>query len=127
MPSLIEQEDVGISGISIFKSCYGIIKETESILRFMEMFINVNRKNYEIPDYMANTDRQFLLESMGYDLPPRPTNFVDIDQSLVKSGDFFGITRLDGLNPLIMYGTGSHIGHCTTALQFDEGLYIVES
>lgn len=64
---------------------------------------------------------------MGYDLPPRPINFVDIDESMVKSGDFFGVTRLDGLNPLIMYGTGSHIGHCTTALRFDDGLYIVES
>lgn len=91
------------------------------------MMIDVNHQSYEIPDYMANTDRQFLLETMGYDLPPRTINFVDIDESMVKSGDFFGVTRLDGLNPLIMYGTGSHIGHCTTALQFDDGLYIVES
>lgn len=118
---------MSLNGINVFKSCYGIAKETEAILRMMEMFVDVDRKSYEIPDYMANTDRQFLLEAMGYDLPPRPINFVDIDQSLVKSGDFFGITRLDGLNPLIMYGTGSHIGHCTTALEFDDGLYIVES
>lgn len=111
-------------------SCYGIEKETESILRFIEAFVDTNEiehKSYEIPDYMANADRAFLLESMGYDLPPRPINFVDIDPSLVKSGDFLGVTRLDGLNPMIMYGTGSHIGHCTTALHFDDGLYIVES
>lgn len=127
MPGLIEQQDVGFTGINVFMSCYGIEKETESILRMMEMMIDVNRQSYEIPDYMANTDRQFLLESMGYDLPPRPINFVDIDENMVKSGDFFGVTRLDGLNPLIMYGTGSHIGHCTTALRFDDGLYIVES
>lgn len=38
-------------------SCYGIEKETESILRMMEMMIDVNRQSYEIPDYMANTDR----------------------------------------------------------------------
>lgn len=57
MPTPIEQQDVSLNGISIFMSCYGILKETESILRFIEMFINLNKKNYEVPDYMANTDR----------------------------------------------------------------------
>jgi len=57
MPSLVEQEDVGLTGINIFMSCYGVAKETESILRFMEMFVDVDRKSLEIPDYMANTDR----------------------------------------------------------------------
>lgn len=50
-------------------------------MRFSEMFVDVDRKSLEIPDYMANTDRQFLLESMGYDLPPREINFVDIDEN----------------------------------------------
>ena len=127
MPSLIEQEDVSNNGISVFMSCYGVVKETEAVLRMMEMLIDVNNKDYEIPDYMANTVRQFLLESMDYDVPPSPVPFVDSDKSLVTSGDFFGVTRLDGLNPMIMYGTGSHIGHCTTALEFDDGLFIVES
>jgi len=128
MPSVIEQKDVGLTGISIFMSCYGIVKETESIMRFMEVFVDVNKQSMEIPDYMANADRQFLWDSMGYDLPERPGHpNIDIDPLTVKSGDFFGVTRLDGLNPLIMYGTGSHIGHCTTALWFEDGLYIVES
>jgi len=35
--------------------------------------------------------------------------------------------RLDGLDPIIMYGTGSHIGHSTMALRFDGELYVVES
>lgn len=35
--------------------------------------------------------------------------------------------RLDGLDPLIMYGTGSHVGHCVMALRSDGELYIVES
>ena len=37
------------------------------------------------------------------------------------------IFRLDGLDPIIMYGTGSHIGHDTMALRFDGELYVVES
>lgn len=43
----------------------------------------------------------------------------------------FGIFRLDGLDPLIMIGTGSRMGHCVMALWFEEKgkreLYIVES
>ena len=35
--------------------------------------------------------------------------------------------RLDGLDPMIMYGTGSHSGHTTMALRFDGELYIIES
>jgi len=35
--------------------------------------------------------------------------------------------RLDGLDPMIMYGTGSHSGHSVAALRMDGQLYIVES
>lgn len=48
---------------------------------------------------------------------------------MIQSGDFLAILRLDGLDPIIMYGSGSHIGHSVMALRFwdDEELYIVES
>lgn len=35
--------------------------------------------------------------------------------------------RLDGLDQIIMYGTGSHSGHSVIALRFDGELYICES
>jgi len=35
--------------------------------------------------------------------------------------------RLDGLDPMIMYGTGSRVGHNVMALRFDGELYVVES
>lgn len=37
------------------------------------------------------------------------------------------IMRLDGLDQIIMYGTGSYVGHNTMAMRFDGELYIVES
>ena len=37
------------------------------------------------------------------------------------------IMRLDGLDQIIMYGTGAYVGHNTVALRFDGELYIVES
>ena len=35
--------------------------------------------------------------------------------------------RLDGLDPMIMYGTGSRVGHNVMALRFEGELYVVES
>ena len=52
---------------------------------------------------------------------------VQIDPDLIQDGDFVAIMRLDGLDPIIMYGSGSHAGHSTMALRFDGELYIVES
>jgi len=35
--------------------------------------------------------------------------------------------RLDGVDPIIMYGSGTHAGHSVMALRFDGELYIIES
>ena len=64
---------------------------------------------------------------MGLDLAVRETQEVHISEDLISSGDFFVIMRLDGLDPMIMYGTGSHGAHCVMALRFEGELYIVES
>merc|ERR1719460_3358819 len=46
---------------------------------------------------------------------------------MIQSGDYLPIIRFDGLDPMIMYGTGSHSGHTVMAMRFDGELYIVES
>ncbi len=38
-----------------------------------------------------------------------------LDASLIKSGDYLAIARLDGLDPLIMWGIGSATGHSAIA------------
>jgi hypothetical protein len=53
---------------------------------------------------------------------------VEYDPSLIQSGDFLAIMRLDGLDPIIMYGSGTHAGHSTVALRMEDNeLYIIES
>lgn len=76
---------------------------------------------------MEKANVAFLHEAMGYELVPRTTRKVEIDPDLIQDGDFMAIMRLDGLDPIIMYGSGSHVGHSTMALRFDGELYIVES
>jgi hypothetical protein len=64
---------------------------------------------------------------MGITMDTRPIENVDIDPSLIQSGDLFVIMRLDGLCPIVMYGSGSHATHCTMALRIDGELYVIES
>jgi hypothetical protein len=53
---------------------------------------------------------------------------VTIDESTVQSGDFFGIIRLDGLDPMLAWAMGSTTGHTTVAIRDASGeLYIAES
>jgi hypothetical protein len=40
---------------------------------------------------------------------------VEVDEDLIQSGDFFGIIRLDGLDPMIAFGMGSSTGHTVVA------------
>lgn len=64
---------------------------------------------------------------MKWELEPREIDGYDYDESEINSGDVIGIFRLDGIDPLIMWGTGSHLGHSAMALRFDGELYVIES
>jgi hypothetical protein len=65
-------------------------------------------------------------------MEPRSSGVVNFDTSAIKSGDYFGIIRMDGLSPIIMYGTGAHISHNAMAMWLTEEdgteeLYVFES
>jgi len=79
-------------------------------------------------EFEVEQNVKFLDQAWGYTWQERPQDVVvDLDESLIQSGDFFAIIRFDGLDPIIGYGTGSHVGHCTMALWVDGELNIVES
>ena len=76
---------------------------------------------------MEKANVQWIKDTQNVTLVERTTQKVEIDPDTIQSGDFFGIMRLDGLDPMIMYGTGSRVGHNVMALRFDGELYVVES
>ena len=45
-----------------------------------------------------------------------------LNESDIHSGDFFGVIRLDGLDPMLAFGMGSHTGHTALALWEDIGM-----
>ena len=111
-----------------------MIQTVESLLRTAEAFLGgisdhplVPIIGSHVPEYMEAENITFLAEAMEYKMEKREITDVHIDEDLIQSGDFFSIIRLDGLDPIVMWGSGSYAAHCVMALRFDGDLYIVES
>lgn len=127
--------DIQRNGLKIFMFCDGYVDTFMAVFNTMLAFvggmgIDPNAGplwGSHIPEYMEKENVKFLNDTMGYELIPREIQEYDYDESNIQSGDYLGIIRLDGLNPIIMYGSGTHAGHSTMALRFDGELYIVES
>jgi hypothetical protein len=130
-----EKIDVNFEGLRIYMFCDGYIDTFISAFKTVLMFLGGLTfnpdggpvKGSHVPAYMEKANVQFFSEAMNWDLEERTVYDVDIDEVHINSGDFLAIFRLDGLDPLVMYGSGSRAGHSTMALRFDDGLYVVES
>jgi hypothetical protein len=114
--------------------CEGYIDTFLSVWHFLLAFVGGLGTNpylpiigSHVPEYMEKTNIKFLKDSMGYEMEVRNVTEYDYDESLIQSGDFLAIMRLDGVDPIIMYGSGTHAGHSVMALRFDDGLYVIES
>lgn len=114
--------------------CDGYIDSFINVLKTLQAFIggigvdpNLPIIGSHVPEYMEKANLEFLNETLGYDLQPRKITSYDYDESLIQSGDFLAVMRLDGIDPIIMYGSGTHAGHSVMALRFDDGLYVIES
>lgn len=121
-------------GIKVYESCDGAIEMIKSLANMAKMFIggisahpNIPVVGSHVPPYMEEANVKFLHEAMQYDLEPRSIKKVEYNPDLIQDGDAMMIMRLDGLDQIIMYGTGAYVGHNTVALRFDGELYIVES
>ena len=125
--------DFNFGGIKVFDICDGYKDLLVSVLKFLEAFAGGFKDNdlpiigRRIPKYQLKQNLVFLKQTMDLDIEPREITKVEIDPDLIQSGDFLAVNRMDGLDPLIMYGTGSMIGHSCMALRMDGELYIVES
>jgi len=123
-----------LNGIKAFAFCENVIQDVESLWNTLKAFVGgiTDHPRWpvigsHVPPYMEKANLEFIKEAVGVEMQPRETQKVDIDPDTIQSGDFFGIMRLDGLDPMIMYGTGARIGHNVMALRFDGELYVVES
>lgn len=82
-----------------------------------------------VPSVVAAANVDFLAKYRGLQLVNRPVQEVSVDDSFIQSGDFFGILRLDGLDPMLAWAMGATTGHTTVALRDTETgeLFVTES
>jgi len=116
-----EVEDVQAHAWMLFENPEGILGDLEDVVATIGLFAGPN---------MVQNNVQVAEEYFQFEFKERPVETqwnVTLDKSQIESGDYFGIRRWDGLDPMIMVGTGSMTGHTAIALWMDGELYVCES
>jgi len=126
--------DLNLTGIKTYLFCGSVVDSFVSVFNTVKLFLGglgANPKwpiiGSHVPEYMEKANVHFLKEALGWELKKRDVTEVDLDETDLHDGDFLAVTRLDGLDEIIMWGTGGHAGHSTVALYIDGELNIVES
>ena len=131
--------DLHVNGVRLFAFCQGFFTSAHSLLMTLELYLGGFGKNPDskvpilrpkVPEYMEKENVEFLSRYVNNKLNKREQYgeaILDFDISEIKTGDFVAIYRLDGLDPLIMLGTGSHIGHSAVACWINGELNVLES
>jgi len=75
----------------------------------------------------AARNQYFIQQYSGFSLDNRTAGLTNLDPSLIHDGDFFGVLRLDGVDPMLAWAMGSTTGHTTLALHINGSLHVCES
>ena len=106
-------------------SCQGFPEAIESILRTLNL---LGSETIGLDEDSEQAVKNFAEKAMNVEYVERDNRKMNlIPPHMIKSGDFFGSSRTDGMDASIRYGTGAVFSHTLQALWFEDGLYIVES
>lgn len=119
-------EDIRLRGLRVYWSEAGATKSIRSLVELLKMMIGFYKSPE--PQYAIENSLHFIKHNLDYEMKPRnATRRFTITKEMVNIGDPIYIARLDGTDPLIMYFTGSHFGHCVIVWEFNGEKYICES
>lgn len=119
-------EDIKLRGLRIYWSEAGATKSIKSLVGLLKMMLGFYRSPE--PQVAIDNSLHFIKKHLDYEMKPRnATRRFTITKDMVNIGDPIYIARLDGTDPLIMYFTGSHFGHCVIVWEFGGEKYICES
>jgi len=122
-----EKYDLATKGVRFFLVMTSMAQWTANLAQTALLFEG-EALNY-IPERAQKRNIDFMEHYTEFKMPAVPAGgLYNITKSEIRSGDFFGIIRLDGLDPMLAWGMGSTTGHTTTAIWGDDGeLYVAES
>merc|ERR1712159_437452 len=114
--------------MGVFYWPLGLLGTIDSIANTAMLFLNVTGQQ-------TQDNVNFFGQKMQWQMEERPEQYrysaIGLQDSDIMSGDYFAVLRLDGLDPLVAWGTGGRTGHTTMALWFEENgsrePYVVES
>ena len=116
-----ELADVRSNGLAVNVAPCGLAGTVTSGLATAGLFVGLNKTAAE------ENNKVFLVERGLFPPFVRFDKITPLDEKLVKSGDVLQVLKLDGLDPLIAWGTGGRTGHTTIAVWEGETLYVCES
>jgi len=119
------QWDINNKGIRVFKFIGDFLSTVSSLIDTAALF--QSEGTLPVSDETAARNLDFLAKYAGITMPNRTTQEVILDESQINSGDFLGVMRLDGMDPMMAWAMGSTTGHTTVAMWIDSELYICES
>ena len=109
------------SGMHVSVWPLGEIGTILSLLNTTELFVGSD--SYVV----AKNNAAFMEERVNFTMHKRDPTFIRPARNEVKSGDIMQVLKLDGLDPVIGWGTGGHTGHTTMIMELDNELHVVES
>lgn len=119
--------DAKTRGVRVFHINGGQDKAVWSLLETVRLFEPL-LSNPSVSLNSATRNRDFLKKYAGLDINVRTGETkINISEDLVQDGDFLGLQRLDGLDPMLAWAMGSSTGHTAIALRFNGVLHVVES
>ena len=131
-----DKDEIKVNGIKLYGFCSGFVNTIKSALKTFKAYYggmgyDPKAKNPRfrpnIPKDMEKANLR-ILELFNHYTPERRNNtIVNFDKSIIKTGDAFVISRMDLIDPMIMIGSGGHVGHCVVAAWKDNELYILEA
>ena len=124
--SISELNDIKRNGFRVFSFNSNLITTFYQLYETVELFLPA-LTTATIPAATEEQNVAFLKNTVQISMEKRTIYAVDIDESIIKSGDMFAILRLDGLDPMLSWAMGSHTGHVVVALRLDDSLLLCES
>ena len=131
-----DKDEIKVNGIKLYGFCLGLLNTIKSLSKTIKAFygglgVDPDAKNPKfrpnIPRDMERANLRILDLFCHYRLERRNNTIVNFDKNIIKSGDFLAISRIDGLDPLIMLGSGTRSGHSAVCAWIDDDLYVFES
>eukprot|EP01064_Diplonema_japonicum_P036606 TRINITY_DN82_c0_g1_i2.p1 TRINITY_DN82_c0_g1~~TRINITY_DN82_c0_g1_i2.p1 ORF type:complete len:643 (+),score=242.29 TRINITY_DN82_c0_g1_i2:44-1972(+) len=125
--------DLNKKGIRVFAFIHDEVQTMVDLLDTVQLFLQPEAGHYpDFPDQKVMEENIYFLSNYQrikpFMEPRKNTGITGVNPDLIQTGDFIGVIRLDGLDPMLAWAMGSTTGHTTVAMRdANNELWITES